>query len=301
MAALRPPFKANSHLSLAMKIKAGKYDRIPAKYSEELWEAVQWMVTLCQDQRASIDELMALPRIRQVLKPTAPPDAEKLRQRLILKEQSLQQREADLQQREERVKQREDSVLMKDKDFQKCRTELGEKERLLNEILKMYELPQTTCDLQKYLESCSTGPGSGNLGSTGVKSKLSFSPQTIQPRAPRLPNTQQSSQTTSQVQHILKNNRSDPNLNKDVRQILDEQGSPIEYLKRFKIAKRDEQDSLLQESSLADTFRQTVFNPDQAKEQSLLSTFKSEQKTFDSRPNSSRHRVNSIALPPKQP
>jgi NIMA (never in mitosis gene a)-related kinase len=30
MAALRPPFKAQNHLSLAMKIKAGKYDRIPS-------------------------------------------------------------------------------------------------------------------------------------------------------------------------------------------------------------------------------------------------------------------------------
>ena len=30
MAALRPPFKAQSHLSLALKIKAGKYDRIPS-------------------------------------------------------------------------------------------------------------------------------------------------------------------------------------------------------------------------------------------------------------------------------
>lgn len=68
MAALRPPFKANSHLQLAMKIKAGKYDRIPTHYSEELWEAIQWMVTLCQDKRASIDELMTMPRVKQVLK-----------------------------------------------------------------------------------------------------------------------------------------------------------------------------------------------------------------------------------------
>lgn len=102
-------------------------------------------------------------------------------------------------QREERLKQREDGLLQKEKEELSKRMELNDKERLLNEILKLYELPQTTQDLQKYLDSCSTGPGSGNLGSTGVKSKLSFSPQTINQRAPRLPNTQQSSQTTSQV------------------------------------------------------------------------------------------------------
>jgi len=49
MAALRPPFKAQSHLSLAIKIKAGKYDRIPANYSDELWEMIKWMVSLSQD------------------------------------------------------------------------------------------------------------------------------------------------------------------------------------------------------------------------------------------------------------
>jgi len=40
MAALRPPFKAQNHLSLAMKIKAGKYDRIPNQYSEDLWQTI---------------------------------------------------------------------------------------------------------------------------------------------------------------------------------------------------------------------------------------------------------------------
>jgi hypothetical protein len=50
---------------------------------------------------------------------------------------------------------------------------------------------------------------------------------------------------------------------------LDESGSPIEYLKRFKNAKKENREneqttlenSLLQESVLADTFRQTIFNP----------------------------------------
>lgn len=44
MAALRPPFKAQNHLSLAMKIKAGKFDRIPDRYSEDLWRVIEWML-----------------------------------------------------------------------------------------------------------------------------------------------------------------------------------------------------------------------------------------------------------------
>jgi hypothetical protein len=38
----------------------------------------------------------------------------------------------------------------------------------------------------------------------------------------------------------MKNNKSDPNLTKDTRQILDESGSPLEYLKRFKNAKQEQ-------------------------------------------------------------
>jgi len=40
MAALRPPFKAQNHLTLAHKIQAGIYDRIPANYSEDLWRVI---------------------------------------------------------------------------------------------------------------------------------------------------------------------------------------------------------------------------------------------------------------------
>lgn len=36
VAALKPPFQAQNHLSLAMKIKAGTFERLPARYSEEL-------------------------------------------------------------------------------------------------------------------------------------------------------------------------------------------------------------------------------------------------------------------------
>jgi serine/threonine protein kinase len=40
LAALRPPFKANNQLALALKIKTGKFDRIPETYSDEL----QWVI-----------------------------------------------------------------------------------------------------------------------------------------------------------------------------------------------------------------------------------------------------------------
>lgn len=46
IAALRPPFRANSHITLAKTINTGKYERIPQMYSEELWKVIQRMITL---------------------------------------------------------------------------------------------------------------------------------------------------------------------------------------------------------------------------------------------------------------
>jgi serine/threonine protein kinase len=44
LAALAPPFEATNHLSLAVKINAGKFNRVPAKYSEDLHRAIRWML-----------------------------------------------------------------------------------------------------------------------------------------------------------------------------------------------------------------------------------------------------------------
>ena len=63
MATLRPPFKAQNQLALALKIKEGKFDRIPSSYSEDLWTAIQMMLQYCQKKRASIDDIMKLPKV----------------------------------------------------------------------------------------------------------------------------------------------------------------------------------------------------------------------------------------------
>lgn len=42
----RPPFDAKNHLSLAVKINAGKFARIPDTYSEDLYRAIRWMLSI---------------------------------------------------------------------------------------------------------------------------------------------------------------------------------------------------------------------------------------------------------------
>ena len=41
LAALHPPFEASNAVALAVKINAGKYARIPAKYSDALFDAIR--------------------------------------------------------------------------------------------------------------------------------------------------------------------------------------------------------------------------------------------------------------------
>lgn len=57
MAALHPPFKAANHLALAMKIKEGKFARIPERYSDELWRVIRCMLQQSPKNRPDIVEL----------------------------------------------------------------------------------------------------------------------------------------------------------------------------------------------------------------------------------------------------
>ena len=49
LAALHPPFRANSHVNLAKTINNGKFERIPQMYTDELWRVIQKMITLNPD------------------------------------------------------------------------------------------------------------------------------------------------------------------------------------------------------------------------------------------------------------
>lgn len=44
LSALAPPFDATNHISLAVKITAGRFPRIPSQYSEDLYRAIRWML-----------------------------------------------------------------------------------------------------------------------------------------------------------------------------------------------------------------------------------------------------------------
>ena len=64
LAALRPPFDASNQLSLAVKINAGRFHRIPNKYSEDLNAAIKSMLLVDSSRRPRIEEIEALPALQ---------------------------------------------------------------------------------------------------------------------------------------------------------------------------------------------------------------------------------------------
>jgi hypothetical protein len=77
------------------------------------------MIRLKAEDRPSIDELLAYPKIQRILTSTDRDD--KLKQKM----KSLQDKEVEI----------------RHKDLMVREQEIAEKERLLNEILRLYELP----------------------------------------------------------------------------------------------------------------------------------------------------------------
>ncbi|KRX08239.1 Protein kinase-like domain [Pseudocohnilembus persalinus] len=102
MAALRPPFEATNHLSLAIKIKAGKFERLPMRYSEELQKLCQIMIQIDQNKRPNVEQLLQHPQIALRIK------ERQLRERHVLVKQSETEKKTQEQQLTQQLKNLEE-------------------------------------------------------------------------------------------------------------------------------------------------------------------------------------------------
>lgn len=68
MCALAPPFDATNQLSLAVKINAGKFARIPTQYSEDLHRAIRWMIQVDASKRPAVEDLERIPNLAPFLR-----------------------------------------------------------------------------------------------------------------------------------------------------------------------------------------------------------------------------------------
>jgi serine/threonine protein kinase len=64
MVALMPPFQATNHLALAKKIIKSEIERIPERYSEDLFHVIKWMLSKEPERRPSVEDLLEIPPIK---------------------------------------------------------------------------------------------------------------------------------------------------------------------------------------------------------------------------------------------
>jgi len=107
IAALRPPFEASNHLSLAIKIKAGKFERLPIRYSEDLQKLIEVMLNVNPERRPSVEDLLTIPQVSMRIK------EKRVRDKLS----QLRQTESDLVKKEEDLKQLESSLSKKEEEL----------------------------------------------------------------------------------------------------------------------------------------------------------------------------------------
>ena len=131
LCALRPPFQAQNPMALAIKIKDGRFDRIPTRYSEELQRVICWMLTLDQQKRASIDDLINLPLVSVRLR------EKRFEDKQAFHFQLLKKKEIEICKREEKLKLKEKMLQELDKNCKEKDNMLSLKDKRIKELEKL--------------------------------------------------------------------------------------------------------------------------------------------------------------------
>jgi NIMA (never in mitosis gene a)-related kinase len=108
LAALSPPFMATNTLALALKIKDGKFSRIPSRYSEELMRVIKWMLESEPPNRPNVEDLLNLPHV------------------------SIKLRERALKRNLQHMKRKEEDVVKMEAKLTHKKLEIADKEQYLN-------------------------------------------------------------------------------------------------------------------------------------------------------------------------
>ena len=143
MATLTPPFIAENQLSLALKIKAGQFKRIPERYSEELMRSIKWMLNVEHEKRPCVEDLLNLPNIS-----------------INLREKSLMKNMCSVKKKAEEVKKKQDQLLRKEQELKERERKLAQKEKEIEELERQIEEMKKL--KQNSGSSTTTGTDQGN-------------------------------------------------------------------------------------------------------------------------------------------
>ncbi len=111
IAALRPPFEAGNQLALAMKIKNGRFDRLPLRYSEELQRVLSHMIRTNPEERPRAEDLLNIPQIAIRIKESKLKDSyshlKRKDETLLSKQRELAEKEKELTREQSRLETKE--------------------------------------------------------------------------------------------------------------------------------------------------------------------------------------------------
>lgn len=123
LCSLRPPFEAKNHLSLAMKIKSGKYSELPSCYSEEMKSMVKCLLNLSPNNRPCIEEIIHMPSVSMRIKERKIKEhyirIKQIEANLNEREKALEQKERILNEREILINKREKAIEQREKNLEK--------------------------------------------------------------------------------------------------------------------------------------------------------------------------------------
>eukprot|EP00943_MAST-04B_sp_MAST-4B-sp1_P000713 g713.t1 len=147
LAALRPPFQARNQVALAMKINAGKFDRIPMSYSDDLHRAIRWMLHINLKNRPRVEECQSIPQVKafyasQKQLTAAKNDVQKGNSvktststtALVAREKKVADKELELCRREKKLNENIEKIKMEDKLLKEKESNL---KRLEQKLLRL--------------------------------------------------------------------------------------------------------------------------------------------------------------------
>jgi NIMA (never in mitosis gene a)-related kinase len=127
MAALCPPFEASNQLALAVKINAGKFARIPSRYSDSLYRMIQWMLRTEQAKRPCIADLERLPELRPYIEACS--NTVKDQQMHHAFNGKIRAWKEEMGRREEELRRREERMTRKERELQEKQQEVYQREK----------------------------------------------------------------------------------------------------------------------------------------------------------------------------
>eukprot|EP00002_Diphylleia_rotans_P040816 TRINITY_DN9773_c0_g1_i1.p1 TRINITY_DN9773_c0_g1~~TRINITY_DN9773_c0_g1_i1.p1 ORF type:complete len:507 (+),score=106.76 TRINITY_DN9773_c0_g1_i1:44-1564(+) len=145
LGALVPPFEARNQLELAEKIISGRFNDLPAPYSEELGRVIKSMIQVEQARRPTTDELLQHPQISARVRERRvreqyltvkkrEEECKKKEEALEAKEAALIEREKSLADREKALLEKESSLLLKEQDLLLREKKLLDREAELEQL-----------------------------------------------------------------------------------------------------------------------------------------------------------------------